>query len=572
MNNGKICVSVCSETADEMIAKIKQAEEFADVVEVRFDCLADSEFDRSLELLKNLDCKKPLLATLRPNENADLTPAKVLWRKRDKIKKELYLIESPKRFRRWFDILDIESIRYVDFEYDIHAKLSWCMWFVDFWDNGYEAKPERELAAKLKDRNLILSEHYFLREKIDLDEIYRRLVPRERESELKDPNFVEELLYIVPEIIKIAATSDDITDTILMWNLLKRANSENQKIIPIAMGDAGKWTRILGLAHDAYMTYASLESGNETAPGQVTAKDLVEVYRVKDLDKDTQVFGVIGDPVAQSISPYMHNPAFVDRGINAVFLSLLVKNIDEFIRRMVRPETREVELNFAGFSVTMPHKQAIIPHLDAIDPTAKAIGAVNTVKITNGKLTGYNTDAHGFITPLKEKYGDVKDAKVAVFGAGGAARACVYALKQEGANVTVFARDAAKGKAFADEFGVKFSEISDGQDPKVKDQRPKTILSDFDILVDTTPLGMKGEHENDSLFTADELKGLKFVYDLVTKTTDTPLIAEAKNAGIPSTGGLDMLIAQGCKQFEIWTGYEAPAKLMRDSLVVRMPK
>ena len=109
-----------------------------------------------------------------------------------------------------------------------------------------------------------------------------------------------------------------------------------------------------------------------------------------------------------------------------------------------------------------------------------------------------------------------------------------------------------------------------GQRPKTEDQRLKTRLSDFDILVDATPLGMKGPYESDSLFTADGLAGLKFVYDLVTKTTDTPLIAEAKKAGIPAIGGLDMLIAQGCKQFEIWTGHEAPAELMRDSLAARM--
>ena len=325
------------------------------------------------------------------------------------------------------------------------------------------------------------------------------------------------------------------------------------------MGEAGKWTRILGLAHGAYLTYASLDAGKETANGQLTAKDLIDTYRVKELDKNSEVFGVIGDPVSQSLSPYMHNAEFAAVGVNAVFMHLLVKDLDAFIRRMVKAETREVELNFGGFSVTMPHKQAIIPHLDSIDPTAAKIGAVNTIKIDDGKLTGYNTDAHGFITPLLARFGDVRDARVAVFGAGGASRACVYALQQQGADVTVFARDLNKAKAFADEFGIKHKQLT-------TDNRQLTT----DIIVDATPLGMKGALEHGSLFTADELSGVKFVYDLVTSAADTPIVREAKAAGVPVIGGLEMLIAQGVKQFEIWTGQAARPDKMRETLLTKM--
>lgn len=508
MNNGKICVSVAAPTAAEMIAKIKQAEEFADVIEVRFDSLQESEFESILNNLPNIE--KTYLLTYRPEEQGGPHP-----------------IEMEDRVAFWIKALaEMKGRNFlIDHEFDTAFRMN------------------------LIDEVVIVSAHYFSGVPSDLDKEYEII------SRLNGN-----------KTIKIATVATDITDAIPVWRLMQTAHAEDRSFIPIAMGDAGKWTRILSLAHGAFITYASLESGNETAPGQVSAKDLIDVYRVKELDRETKVFGVIGDPVSQSISPYMHNPAFAERGLNAVFLSLLVKNIDGFIRRMVKPETREVEVNFAGFSVTMPHKQAIIPHLDDLDATAKAIGAVNTVKITDGKLTGYNTDAHGFVTPLKAKFGDLKDARVAVFGAGGAARACVYALKQEGADVTVFARDQEKGKAFATEFGANVSTISDMRSDI------SNLGSSYDILVDTTPLGMKGPQENDSLFAADELAGLKFVYDLVTKTTDTPLIAEAKKAGIPAIGGLDMLIAQGCKQFEIWTGLTAPEELMRASLVARMPK
>ncbi len=504
MNNGKICISVCAETADEMIAKIKQAEEFADLIEVRFDCLDRSEIAYLRSQISNVERRVPLLATFRAADqggqgNPTFAERKEFWR------------SAQGEF-----------------------------WGVDLEEDVFDAGERWD--------NRIISQHDFAGVPSDLTTISERISASDA------------------EIVKLAVTTNDITDGIPVWKLLERAKAEKKKIIPIAMGDAGKWTRILGLAHGAFLTYASLGTGGETAPGQVTAKDLVEVYRAKELDEDTQVFGVLGDPIAQSMSPYMHNPAFAELGLNAVFVSLLVKNIDEFVRRMVKPETREIELNFGGFSVTMPHKQTIMRHLDAIDPTAETIGAVNTVKITDGEIFGYNTDAHGFIAPLKSRFGDVRDTRVAVFGAGGAARACVYALKEEGAEVTVFARDKKKGRAFADEFDVGFIEFPN------ESKETKGSLSDFDILVDTTPLGMKGDRENDSLFNADQLDGLEFVYDLVTKASDTPILREARSIGIPTLGGLEMLIAQGAKQSEIWTGIPAPVELMRNSLIARMPK
>ena len=167
--------------------------------------------------------------------------------------------------------------------------------------------------------------------------------------------------------------------------------------------------------------------------------------------------------------------------------------------------------------------------------------------------------------PLKEKYGDLKGARIAIFGAGGAARACVYALKLENTEVTVFARDPEKGKSFAKGFDVDFTEIS-----KTKDQKPKTNLSGFDIVVNASPLGMKGPLESESLFTAEQLEGVKFVYDLVTMPTDTLLIREAKKANIPAIGGLEMLIAQGAKQFDIWIGQAAPVETMKEAIFKKM--
>ena len=326
------------------------------------------------------------------------------------------------------------------------------------------------------------------------------------------------------------------------------------------MSEAGKWTRILGLAHGAPITYASLDEGAETAPGQISATDLKHVFRVQELNRETNVYGVIAGNTSYSLSPYMHNATFRQTGLNSVFIPLQVRDLDNFMRRMVKPDTREVDLNFRGFSVTNPHKQAIMKYLDVVDETAQKIGAVNTVKVEGGKLSGYNTDAPGFIGPLKVLYGDLKDARVAVAGAGGAARACVYALQQEGADVTLLARDPKKAAAFARQFGMNVEALKPGQ--KIT----------TDVLVNATPLGTTGEAETETIATADELRDVNLVYDLVYNPAKTRLLREAGMSGAKTIGGLDMLIAQGAQQFLIWTGNEAPVDVMKTAITERLPK
>ena len=494
MNNGKICVSICAETINQVVENIRKSSKFADVIELRFDCLNEAEIQKTK--FKLPDFEKQFLVTFRPREQGG--------------KRDLKLYE---RLKFWEAILwkNRHKKFIIDKEFDINAALN----------------PEKI--------QTIISHHDFVGNAETLTTIY------------------EVFKAISDKIIKIAVQTDDITDTIPIWKLLERAKSENKQIIPIAMGESGKWTRILGLAHGAFMTYASLDSGQETAPGQISVKDLIEVYRAKELDETTEVYGILGSNTSVSMSPFIHNAAFKFHNLNAVFVPLQVQNLDEFMRRMVKPETREVELNFKGFAVTIPHKQNIIKHLDFLDETAEKIGAVNTVKIVDGKLHGYNTDAHGFIEPLKNSYGDLSKAKVAVCGAGGAARACVYALKKEGAEVTIFARDVEKAKSFAEEFEVELKKLSTLNSPL-------STYKDFDIFVNTTPLGMKGKAEGETPAVAEQLKGLHLVYDLVYIPFQTLLMKEADIAEVPKIGGLAMLIAQAMEQQKIWTELDAPMK------------
>lgn len=507
MNDGKICVSVCAENAEEFQKKISEAAEFADVIELRFDCLNENVFNptdvnetqKFLQKIFQNNFGKIFLSTFRPKEQGG---------KRNLTKEE--------RDYFWSSGFDGD---WADLEEDIVEDSFYWLWDTRICSyHNFETVPE------------------------NLNQIYERLKSAET------------------DVIKIAVQADDITDAIPVWKLLEKAKSENKKIVPIAMGEAGKWTRILGLAHGAFLTYASLETGGETAPGQISARDLIETYRVKELNEQTEIYGVLGGNTSYSQSPYMQNAAFKSADLNAVFLPLQVKNLDEFIRRMVRAETREIDLNFKGFSVTIPHKQAIVKHLDFVDEAAREIGAVNTVKIIDGKLYGYNTDAHGFIEPLKNSYGDLRGAKAAILGAGGAARACVYALKKDGARVTVFARDLEKAANLTNQFQINLSQL-----PNTNRQ-----LQDFDIIVNTTPLGTKGELENETIVTAEQLAGVNLVYDLVYNPFQTRLMAEADKVNVPKIGGMAMLVAQGAKQFEIWTGKTAPVKEMSAAILKRL--
>ncbi|MEP6788467.1 MAG: type I 3-dehydroquinate dehydratase, partial [Acidobacteriota bacterium] len=298
MNNGKICVPVCAETADEMIKNIKQAEEFADVIEVRFDCLRKEELEplllaRTYPGPANIiveSTKIPIISTFRPKEQGGC---------RD--------LSYSKREAFW---TSGHETAYCDIEEDL-VETTDPPWL---WG-------ER-----------ICSYHDFRGVPPDLEDIVGRLFDTDVDK------------------VKIAILANDVTDSIPLWKLLKQGRPYGElsprRMIPIAMGEAGKWTRILGLAHGAFLTYAALDAGDETAPGQITAKDMIEIYRVKELDEETKVYGIIGDPVSGSLSPAMLNPAFAESNINAVYLPLLVKDLDAFIRRMVRAETREIELNF----------------------------------------------------------------------------------------------------------------------------------------------------------------------------------------------------------------------------------
>lgn len=508
MNNGKICISISTPTTGEMREQIATTAPFAGIIEIRFDSLDASELDGSTDsinqLRRTLPENLPFLFTFRSKEQGGV---------------RFISLEERNDFWPKAENSQIAAGRiWADLEEDLINAYAGC---------GF---------AKT-----ICSFHDFERTPETVGEIYSRLSSTDC------------------DIVKIAVKADDITDTIGLWKLLDLAK-RGKPVIPIAMGEAGKWTRILSLAHGSPLTYASTDAGSETAPGQITARDLIEIYRAAELGRSTEVYGIIAGNTAYSMSPYIQNAAFKTAGMDRVFVPLQVGDLEGFIRQMVKAETREIDLNFRGFAVTNPHKQTIIAFLDEIDETARMVGAVNTVKIEDGRLLGYNTDAEGFIRPLENAFGDLADTRFAVFGSGGAARACIYALKRSGANVTIVARDLVKAEMLASEFDIDSLKID------LDTSKPL----DFDIIVNATPLGTKGRFENETIATAEQLKGVELVYDLTYNPQKTRLIREAAIAGSKTLGGLDMLIAQGASQFEIWTGQTAPVNEMSAAAITRL--
>ena len=344
-----------------------------------------------------------------------------------------------------------------------------------------------------------------------------------------------------PEFVKVVSTACSLADNLAVLKLIEE-RSLSAHVVGIAMGEEGLVSRVLGLRAGAAFTYASFSDGTETAPGQATARTLRDLYRIEQLDHATRVYGVAGNPIHHSLSPLMQNTAFRREGVNAVFLPLKVTALDDFLT-LIR------ELPLSGAAVTMPLKQEILPHLATMDPLTTRIGACNTLRIaTDGKIVGFNTDVAGVIRPLEKRL-KLKGAKIAVVGAGGAARAGVFGLVDQGAEVFIF------------------NVIHDQAVALAKDAKAKVLTreqfakSSFDVLINATPCGMAGNPQPMPIEENELNAGL--VLDMVYNPLETPLLKLAKERGIAGISGMEMFVQQGARQFEIWTGKPAPEAEMQ---------
>ena len=256
------------------------------------------------------------------------------------------------------------------------------------------------------------------------------------------------------------------------------------------------------------------------------------------MDAQTELYGVIGNPVRHSLSPMIHNGAFRRLGWNAVYLAFEVKNIEEALRGMRG-------LGVRGVSVTIPFKTEVLPFLDKIEGLAKKVGAVNTIINRRGRLIGYNTDCEGALEALEEKM-DLRGKRVVLLGAGGAARAIGFGLKERGVPLIVVNRSKERGWALSKELRCNYLPISSLA-------RMKEGELETDILINATSLGMY-PRDGETPIPKKFLKKGMVVMDIVYEPLQTRLLREAKEKGCVTVDGLEMLIRQGMAQFEIWTG------------------
>ncbi len=381
------------------------------------------------------------------------------------------------------------------------------------------------LKKLLRPARLLVSYHNFRATPRDLKGIVRRLA------------------RCGADATKVATYCRSLADSLRVLALAGR----RRRVVAVPMGEAGLPTRVLALREGGALAYAAVEE--KTAPGQLTLEEMKNLYRADRLDRRTRIYGVIGNPVAHSLSPLMHNVGFQARLMNAVYLPFRVRDLRDFLRA-IGP------LGICGFSVTLPHKQRMLRYLDDCDPLALAIGAVNTVVVRGGgKLYGYNTDYVGVLRALERRV-RLRGSRVLLYGAGGAARAVAFALAQGGAVVCVCARHAERAQALARAMGGEALE------------RGRLQREFFDAIVNCTPVGMHPYTDRSPLRPAE--LNCRLAMDLIYRPRRTRLLELAERRGMETIPGVEMFLAQGSAQWEIWTGLRAPVAAMRRAVLAAL--
>ncbi len=404
---------------------------------------------------------------------------------------------------------------FIDFEYD------------NFLIRENRARIESAIEENKKTR-LILSAHNFKTRFEDINKLY---------NDIKGnyPSAVPKLVY----------TANHINDCFEGFDVLHKAKSDS---IVFCMGEAGLISRIIAKKPGSLVTFASLDETSATAPGQITIEEFKKLYRYDSIDSETELYGIVGSPVAHSMSPAIHNGLFAEIGANKLYLPLLVEGgkneFDEFFDGILKRDW----LDFRGFSVTIPHKQNALEFVKRkggfVEPLAEKIGAVNTI-IIEGKISAYNTDYAGamdaIINGMKISRDGLRNMEAAVIGAGGAARAIVAGLSDAGAKVRIYNRTIEKAERLATGFGCEFAGLDDLPNLNAK------------LVINCTSIGMHPD-VNKSVLSKEYINKDMAVFDTVYNPAETLLLKQAVEVGAKTISGVDMFINQAAEQFRLFTG------------------
>ena len=349
-----------------------------------------------------------------------------------------------------------------------------------------------------------------------------------------------------PFLVKVACLPKGTADLIRLLTLQKTFPSP---IAVIAMGEFGEPLRVLYHRYGGWLTFVSLKAGLESAPGQVTVEEMVRLYQGKTIDEATEVYGVIGNPVAHSKSPVVFNDVFKHLGMNARYVKI---KMDDPAR--LRDLVAAMELR--GLSVTIPHKQAVLALVDEADEIARGIGAANTLTAREGLLSASNTDVLAAMEAVKDaavkkwSHG-IYGMRALVLGAGGVSRAIAWGLKREAARVVIANRTFDRGKALAEELGVDFVRWENLLDARAQ------------IVVNGTSVGMTPKTEESpvepSFFKKDMV-----AMDTVYTPRNTKFLRDARSVGATAIDGVEMFLRQANHQFKLWKGRPIPTEILKE--------
>ncbi len=474
-----ICIPIIADNVDDAIKDMTEASRVADVVELRLDYMKNPNLNRLLE-----NRNKPVIVTYRPFREG----GKYEGNEEDRIAVLKLAIRLGTDF--------------VDIEHDTIQNIG--------KESAYISRNKTKI---------IVSYHNFRETPDNLLDVYKKLS------------------LTGTDIVKIVTYANDITDNVKIYRLLQQTS---KPLISFCMGEYGLISRILYKEFGSYLTFASLQKGVESAPGQIAISELLSTYRIREQDKQTAIYGLIGDPVLHSIGPVIHNALFKQMGFNNIYVPFKVNNVDNFIKIFKL-------LNVKGYSVTIPHKESVINSLDEIAPLAGKIGAVNTIVNNKGRFIGYNTDceaaikALGSVFEVSGRNNHLKGKKVTLLGAGGAARAIAFGLKEYDASITILNRNIERARLLARDVGCSYGEFD------------YILKNETDILVNATPVGMYPA-VNEIPIPEKMLRPNMIVFDTIYNPVETRLLREAKAIGCKTVGGLPMFAYQAAAQFKLWTG------------------
>lgn len=402
-------------------------------------------------------------------------------------------------------------------------------------------------------------------EYVDLEEDAAAAIPRYGKTKRivslhdfrKTPENLEEvharLAALDADVIKLATLANHPRDNLRMLKLVQ--NSEIPTV-GLCMGDIGVPSRVLSGRYGAPFTYATFHHERALAPGQLSFEQMRDVYRYDEINAETEVYGVIGDPIGHSLSPLIHNAAFRSLGMNKVYLPFRVprEDLQNFL-------DDAHELNVKGLSVTIPHKEAVLKRVTKVDGAIRGVGAANTLLFDGEQVGGYNTDYRAAMDSLAgalQESGAAKpddlNGKVAlVLGAGGAAKAIAFGLQRRGAEVVVASRTRERADRLADAISIKAVDWAGRHNFWV------------DILINCTPVGM---HPNvdETPYDKHYLKPSMLVFDTVYNPESTLLLKDARARSCTVITGVEMFIRQAALQFKLFTDQEPPTELMRETL------